>query len=110
MSDPRAAIVFLFLSWCTGIYGLTLGLQVTPELFSRMGSIIVLLAVASEYTLLKCELTRLYGKLQGCGGSQDGGMGITKLVPSFWHRTQANLSHITIIIGTLIWGFGDLWL
>lgn len=108
--NPRFPIQCLVASWVFGLFGLLLGVYVEPELFSRFGSVVVLLAVMSEYALLKAELDRLYDRLSGLGAAEADNTGIPDLAPSTWHQKQALVSHVTIIIGTLIWGFGDLWL
>ncbi len=108
--NQRFPIQCLVFSWLLGIFGLILGIYINPEYFGRMGSIVVLFSVMSEYALLKIELDRLYQRLKGQGATQDGSKGIPDLTPSVWHQRQALMSHITIIVGTFIWGFGDLFL
>ncbi len=100
----------LVASWVFGVIGFILGVYFKPELFSRFGSIVVLLAVMSEYALLKLELELLYKRLRGQGEAAAGNTGIPDLSPSKSHQKQALISHITIVIGTFIWGFGDLCL
>jgi hypothetical protein len=100
----------LISSWLVSIIGIVIGIYFEPEYFARIGSVIVLLAVMSEYALLQVELSRLYESLRGQGAAECGNTGVPDLTPTRWHQRQALMSHITIVIGTLIWGFGDLWL
>ncbi|WP_096087824.1 hypothetical protein [Agaribacterium haliotis] len=108
--NERFPIQCLIASWVFGVIGLLLGIYIASDLFARFGSIVVLLAVMSEYALLKSELMRLYQSLRGQGAAVCGNTGIPNLEPSRWHQKQALISHITIIVGTFIWGFGDLCL
>ncbi|WP_019555876.1 hypothetical protein [Thiomicrorhabdus arctica] len=96
--------LLLILSWLSGLVGLVLGLVLEPMWFARFGSLMVLLSLMSEYLLLHNELNRLYVSLEKVDDSGD----IPDLSPSKWHYKKVKLSHLTIILGTLIWGFGDL--
>ena len=108
--SPRFPLKCLIASWAFGVLGFVLGIYLNPEFFSRFGAIVVLFALMSEYTLLKSELDRLYQRLHGQGAAQAGNAGIPNLAPSKWHKKKAQVSHITIVVGTFIWGFGDLCL
>ncbi|MBW3197024.1 hypothetical protein [Marinobacter nauticus] len=110
MRKPNFPIQCLVVSWVIAIFGLGLGVVVDPDHFGRSGSLVVLFAVVSEYALLKAELQQLYNHLEGQGAAEAGNRGIPNLSPSLWHQKQALMSHITIVIGTFIWGFGDIWL
>ncbi|EGG94431.1 hypothetical protein IMCC1989_2795 [gamma proteobacterium IMCC1989] len=97
------AIVFL------GI-GLYLGFQENPALFGRFGSLVVLFGVVGEYALIKKEMNQLYSSLKGQGAMQDGGQGIPDLRTNNIHRILTAISRGAIVIGTLVWGFGDCFL
>ncbi len=105
--NPRFPLKCLIASWAFGLVGLLLGIFYKPEYFSRFGAIVVLLALMSEYALLKYELERLY---QSLSGVENSGKSLLNLAPSKWHQKKALMSHITIVLGTFVWGFGDLWL
>lgn len=107
--NPRFPISCLIISWLIGLSGYVLGAYSNPEYFGRVGSLVVLFGVISEYALLKAELGRLYNLLKGQGAATYGNLGIPDLTPSPWQQKQALMSHITIVVGTVIWGFGDLW-
>ncbi len=96
--------LLLILAWLSGLLGLLLGLVLEPLWFARFGSLVVLFSLMSEYTLLHSELNRLYAGLSKVDSEDD----IPDLSPSKWHNKKVWLSHITIVVGTLIWGFGDL--
>ena len=56
---------------------------------------------------MKSELSRLYERLSD---SDDGLVHSKDFMPSRWHNKKSTLLHLTIIAGTIIWGFGDLLL
>lgn len=96
--------LLLVLSWLAGGIGLILGFFFDPMWFARFGSLVVLFAIMSEYTLIHNELKILYESLEHHTSIED----ITDITPSRWHHKKAWLTHITVVLGTLIWGFGDL--
>lgn len=102
----RKASLFLLLAWSFGGVGLITGWVLEPIWFARFGSVVVLFAVMSEYMLLHSELNVLYKRLETVDAEDD----MPDLTPSKWHRKKVWLAHITVVIGTLIWGFGDLLL
>ena len=64
-------------------------------------------------TLLQKELSALYLALKGQGAAEAGNTGIPDLSPKNTHLRLARLSHVVIVMGTIIWGFGEqflLWL
>ena len=96
--------LLLVLAWASGVIGLLIGLALEPMWFARFGSLVVLFSLMSEYALLHNELNQLYMRLKKVDDSGD----IPDLSPSKWHHKKVWFSHLTIIFGTLIWGFGDL--
>ena len=105
MNNPRLPGLCLLAAWLTGLIGLLLGLGLTADWFARFGSLVVLLAVIGEFSLLKSELYHLYDRL---GNSDDGLVHSKDFKPSRWHTKKSILLHLTIVGGTIIWGFGDL--
>ena len=105
LSNPKIPSGCLLLAWLVGILGFLLGLVIAPTWFSRFGSLVVLLALIGEFALLRGELTRLYDRL---GNSDDGLVHSQDYQPSRWHNKKVLLLHLTIVSGTVIWGFGDL--
>lgn len=102
----KKSALFLLLAWSSGLIGLILGLTVETTWFARFGSLVVLFAMMSEYALLHKQLAILYDDLDSHRTIND----IEVIKPSKWHRKKVWFSHITVILGTLIWGFGDLLL
>ena len=101
MNSRRLPLIYILLSIFSLLLGLILGFVLEPMLFSRMGSVVVLFGLMSEYSLLKLELSALYQQLENDTKSE-------KLSPSFWNQNKAYISHVLVVIGTLVWGFGDL--
>ncbi|MBO1924087.1 hypothetical protein [Thiomicrorhabdus sp. 6S3-12] len=100
----RRASLFLLLAWVFGIIGMLLGVFLEPMWFARFGSLVVLFAVMSEYALLHGEFDVLYRKLDKLDVGED----IPDLSPSKWQRKKVWAAHLTVVVGTLVWGFGDL--
>ena len=67
-------------------------------------------AIIGEFKLLKNEQNRLYGKLKGRGNVQAGEKGIPDLAQPNCHVRQMYAAHVTTIVGTLVWGFGEVLL
>ena len=103
--SPRLPILCLLLAWTAGTVGLLFGLLVAPHWLGRSGSVIVLFALIGEFSLMRGELHRLYLRL---AGGNDGMARGADFTPSRWHNKKSVLLHLTIVAGTLIWGFGDL--
>ncbi|WP_029407915.1 hypothetical protein [Thiomicrorhabdus sp. Milos-T2] len=101
---PKKSILFLLAAWIFGFIGLILGFFIDPMWFARFGSLVVLLAIVTEYILLHSELNRLYIGLDKVDHDTD----IPDLSPSKWHNKKVWIAHFTVIGGTFIWGFGDL--
>ena len=102
----KKSALLLVLAWIMGVVGLILGVWLDPLWFARFGSLIVLFSAMSEYSLLHGELNRLYDRLE----KVDADMDMPDLTPSKWHFKKVWVSHLTLVLGTLIWGFGDLLL
>lgn len=101
MNSRRLPLIYLLLACFSLVLGFILGLMFDSMLFARMGSVVVLFGVMSEYSLLKLELSALYQQLEKGTKNQ-------RLSPSLWHLNKTSVSHIMVVVGTLVWGFGDL--
>lgn len=101
MNSRRLPLIFLVLSFISLIFGLILGLVFDSMLFARMGSVVVLFGIMCEFSMLKLELALLYKKLENGTENQN-------LSPSLWHQNKSYMAHIMVVVGTLVWGFGDL--
>lgn len=103
MNDRRLPLVYICLALVSLVLGLIVGLVHQPIWFARMGALVVLFGAMSEFALLKLELSQLYSQLES-------GKINKTLPPSRWHQHKALVSHVIVVLGTLIWGFGDLFL
>ena len=110
MSDYKFPIFSLSLALTAFVVGAYLGFQQEAIWFARFGSVIVLFGVISEYALLQMELATLYQALRGQGAAECGNSGIPDLSPKVKHVRLARLSHVVIVIGTFVWGFGDWYI
>ena len=109
MNDRNYPIKCIVAGWVFVLVGIYLGYKIDPAMFARFGSIMVLFGVAAEYALLKSEMSVLYERLRGSASPQFGGGGIPDLSPTNWSQKQSMLAHVTVVIGTFVWGFGDLY-
>jgi hypothetical protein len=101
---PFGCAVFSFLSLCLF---LVLGFSLDPDWFGRGGSIIVLFAVAAEYGLVTIQSAEMTNR-----GNQQGKWGAPILrfeMPEPFSKLKI-VAHILAVVGTLIWGFGDLFI
>ncbi len=103
-SAKKRATTFLLLAVLMGIIGLILEITLHQPWFARFGSLVVLFGLISEYILIHAELSRLYKNLDNLKSTDD----IPDLSPSKWHHKKVWFAHFTVIVGTIIWGFGDL--
>ena len=113
MSEFKFSICAISLAFSALFIGISLGLHFKPIWFGSFGALIVLFGVVSEYALLQKELSALYLALKGQGAAEAGNTGIPDLSPKNTHLRLARLSHVVIVMGTIIWGFGEqflLWL
>ena len=108
MSDPseRAPSILLVLSYVVVFVSLVGQVAVGLSLFSRSGALMVALSIQAEFSLLRGrdlhhsdQLRRLAEGAPEAPGS---------IHPSDRHQTLEWLAHLTTILGTLIWGYGDL--
>ena len=105
LANPRLPGLCLLLAWFMGGLGFLLGLAVSPLWFARFGSLVVLFALIGEFSMMRGELSRLYDRLSD---SDDGLVHSTDFTPSRWHNKKSLLLHVTAVVGTVVWGFGDL--
>jgi len=108
MKNTKFPIQCLVVAWLVAISNYIIALYFGAEWFSRSGSIIVLFSVMAEYALLQERHKVLSDKLENYGGFDAGNVGDIK--PKDEYQKQEIAAHITIVIGTLIWGYGDLFI
>jgi hypothetical protein len=96
-------IVFAYLIVTVSVYISFLWSE--PHWFSRSGSIMVLLAVMVEYHNFKVQ-QKINEKATEGSGTIGGGVG--KIGQPKYRQLLSGFTHFTIVLGTLIWGYGDL--
>lgn len=105
----KKPIVCLILAWAVVIASLLAEMKFGGNWLSRSGSMMVLLSVMSNYILLQDRDTYHSEKLQeyeSAGQVVD----FSKIHPSRAHQYLEFMSQISVIIGTVIWGYGDLFI
>ena len=105
ITSPRLPVLCLLGAWLAGLIGLVLGVFIDGAWFGRFGSLIVLFALIGEFSLLKGELYRLYERLSD---ESEDYVRSKDYAPSRWHAKKSVALHLTIVVGTVVWGFGDL--
>lgn len=107
-SYPNVSFVLCLVSICISIMGfysdLVLGMD-KMDLFARSGALLVLSGAGLEYQLSVGQtLRRRYEE-----GSMISVTDIASLLnPTIYERRYRPFAHLMVILGTLIWGLGDL--
>ncbi|MFA5419799.1 MAG: hypothetical protein WC341_15205 [Bacteroidales bacterium] len=101
-------ILFLILSWLIVIISIYLEAIWGRSLFARSGSLMVLFAVIASFSLLKGRDEYHHSKLKAYSGGKK--IDFEEIHPSKKHRYLETFAHINIVLGTFIWGYGDLLL
>lgn len=76
---------------------------------ARSGSLMVLLSVIANYVLLRARDAYHSEKLKQHGRGERS-VDFSKVHPSRNHQYLETVSQISVVIGTVIWGYGDLFL
>ncbi len=106
MMEHRHLPVFCLLgAWALVVIGFMVGLFGHAHMFARFGSLVVLVALIGEFSMLRAELRLLYDRLSS---DEDEFVHTRDFTPSRWNNKKLLLLHLTVVAGTLIWGFGDL--
>jgi len=99
----------LITAWFAAGYFFYLDTLLDSNWFSRSGSLIVLFAVMSEYLLLKDQNEHIYRLITKGRWSAENNLQPTgKLAPNKSHLIKDKATHVSVVLGTLIWGYGDL--
>ena len=105
MEHRHLPLFCLLGAWALVVIGFMIGLFGHAHMFARFGSLVVLVALIGEFSMLRAELRLLYDRLS----SDEGRFVHTRdFAPSRWNNKKLLLLHLTVVAGTLIWGFGDL--
>lgn len=104
----KPAIFILIVVWVVSILTIftdILGYTTSFELFGRSGSVLTLCAVILEFKISTKGQKNITHKSNG--PISLGAVGNAVLLTDNEKRAQY-FAHISVILGTLIWGFGDL--
>lgn len=106
MGRTAADAVWLLLAYTIAIASFALS-NVDPDAdwFRRSGSIMILLAVIVEYQ--NATLQQRINEKATLGSGTVGG-GVAPLDQPHYRRWLVNIAHFTIIVGTMIAGYGDI--
>lgn len=100
-------VVFLTTSWICVLISLYLEAIWGQALFSRSGSLMVLFAIMAEYNLLKVRNGYHRDQLKTYAAKKQ--VNFDHIHPSINHQYQETAAHITVVVGTIIWGYGDIF-
>ena len=106
LENYKIVLLFIILSVISFFLFLHLGLDQNSNLFSRGGSLIALFAVAAECRLSQVKAKKINEKVKGVGTLSGQVIQDLDAPPPF--RLLRVISHLLVVVGTVIWGFGDL--
>ena len=98
---------FLALAWTSIAISFYLEIHYGGNWFMRSGSLMVLFSVVAEFFLLDGRDEYLNQKLNE-NKVMNQKNGLNNIHPSQIHKYLEMISHITVVIGTVIWGYSDL--
>ncbi len=99
-------ILFLIGSWLIVFISFYFETIAGSSLFSRSGSLMVLFAVIANNMLIKGRDKYHHNQLKAYTGGEK--FNFEEIHPSKNHHYLETFAHINIVLGTLIWGYGDL--
>ena len=101
--------VCLILAWAVVIASLLAEIKFGGNWLARSGSMMVLLSVMANYILLQDRDAYHSEKLKQYRAG-DQAADFSKIHPSREHQDLESTSQVSVVIGTVIWGYGDLFL
>ncbi len=104
----KLPVFCLVASWAVVLISIYLEIISSQAWIFRSGSLMVLFAVVAEYNLLKGRDEHHRDQLIEYAST--GQVNFDRIHPSKSHQRLETISHVTVIIGTLIWGYGDMLL
>lgn len=96
----KTEIILLLLS----VLCVAVSYSISAEFFARSGSIMVLFSVIIEYRLLSAQNIHIDRKVKTAVYSGKP----TNIKNTKEHKNMSIIAHIFVVLGTLIWGYGDL--
>jgi L-lactate permease len=100
------AAIALIAAWTFVIVSLFLQNRYGNELFSRSGSMMVLITVLAKQLLLKGKNQFRIAQLKSIDMNEKAEL--DRVHPTKTHHYLEIFANINILLGTLIWGYGDL--
>jgi len=104
LTKPMACLV---VAWAVIIVSSWAEIEFGGNWLARSGSLMVLLSVIANYTLLQDRDAYHSQKLRQ-HEEGDPTVDFSKIHPSRDHRYLETISQLSIVVGTVIWGYGDL--
>ena len=102
----RTKVFALMSAWGFTILSFFLNINSSNNLFARSGSMLVLVAIIISYQLMASRNDFHNAQLaQYKDGNQ---VDFSRQHPSTFHHQLEKAAQITAVIGTVIWGYGDL--
>lgn len=100
-------ILFLISSWLIVFISFYFETIAGRSLFSRSGSLMVLFAVIANHNLSKGRDEYHHSQLKAYSRGEK--INFKEIHPSKQHQYLETFTHINIVLGTFIWGYGDLF-
>ncbi len=107
-SSLLGPIVCLVFAWGIVLVSFAIEFETGGNWLARSGSLMVLFSVIAGYILLGDRDKYHSETLKRHWGERT--VDFSKIHPSPLHRKLESVSHLTVVIGTVIWGYGDLLL
>ena len=100
------AAIALIVAWLFVLVSLFLQSRYGNELFSRSGSMMVVITVVAKQLLLKGKNQFRISQLKAIDKGNKAEL--DRVHPTKTHQYLEIFANINILLGTLIWGYGDL--
>ena len=98
--------MLLLLGYVVAAASLGAQLAVGHSLFPRSGALLVALSVVAQFRLLHSRDLHHNGQLQAHVAGQHVDFG--RIHPSARHQTLEWIAHASSVLGTILWGYGDM--
>jgi len=97
----------LISAWLVVLVSCYLQIRMGNSMFSRSGSMMVLITVVAKQMLLKGRNEYHHQQLRKLAAGKKANL--EKIHPTKSHGYLETVANLNILIGTLIWGYGDLF-
>jgi len=108
ISDRKLKLqsIALLGAWGFSVLSLLYDLKTNGDLFSRSGSMLVLVAIIISYQLMTTRNAYHNKQLDKYRKGND--VDFRQQHPTIYHQRLETFAQFTAVIGTIIWGYGDL--